>query len=175
MVTFQLFFQSGRAKDLTSTPVLVSCRSYCTIHFELLQLLRHLGTLCTCVQDGEETEIEVEGESHTTIDSMVLEPLEATNPDVAVDDVEALIDANYTGKLKPVVEAAIKAKWGKIMGPDVEIVVKCKLFLCASQLTFRHRASCIWDRHFATLQRMLFICLINKYISLFDICLTVHH
>jgi LEA14-like dessication related protein len=78
------------------------------------------------MQDGEETEIEVEGESHTTIDSMVLEPLEATNPDVVVEDMEALIDTNYAGKLKPAVEAAIKAKWGKIMGPDVEIVVSHK-------------------------------------------------
>ena len=77
----------------------------------------------TCVQDGEETEIEVEGESHTTIDSMVLEPLEATNADVMVDDVEALIDTDYIGKLKPAVETAIIAKWSKIMGPDVEIVV----------------------------------------------------
>ena len=42
-------------------------------------------------------------------------------------------------------------------------------------LTFRHRASSIWDRNFATLQRMLFIYLINKYISLSDIFLTVHH
>ena len=42
-------------------------------------------------------------------------------------------------------------------------------------LTFRHRASSIQDRHFATLQRTLFIYLINKYISLSDICLTVHH
>jgi len=42
-------------------------------------------------------------------------------------------------------------------------------------LTFRHRASSIEDRHFATLQRALFIYLINKYISLSDICLTVHH
>jgi hypothetical protein len=54
---------------------------------------------------------------------MVLEPLEATNPDVTVEDVEALIDTNYAGKLKSDVEAAIKAKWSKIMGPDVEIVV----------------------------------------------------
>lgn len=90
--------------------------------------------MCTYVQDGEETEIEVEGESHTTIDSMVLEPLEATNPEVTVDDVEALIDTNYTGKLKPAVEAAIKAKWGKIMGPDVEIVVNYSSLLCASWL-----------------------------------------
>lgn len=82
--------------------------------------LRSLGVMCNCLQDGEETEIEIEGESHTTIDSLVLEPLEATNPDVVV---EALIDTNYAGKLKPAVEAAIKAKWGKIMGPDVEIVV----------------------------------------------------
>ena len=42
-------------------------------------------------------------------------------------------------------------------------------------LTFRHRASCILDRRFTTLQRTLFIYLINKYISLSDICLTVRH
>ena len=42
-------------------------------------------------------------------------------------------------------------------------------------LTFRHRASSIQDRRFATLQRTLFIYLIDKYISLSDICLTVHH
>ena len=42
-------------------------------------------------------------------------------------------------------------------------------------LTFRHRASSIQDSHFGTLQRTLFIYLINKYISLSDICLTVHH
>jgi hypothetical protein len=42
-------------------------------------------------------------------------------------------------------------------------------------LTFRHRASSIWDRRFATPQRTLFVYLINKYISLSDICLTVHH
>ena len=42
-------------------------------------------------------------------------------------------------------------------------------------LTFRHRASSIQDRHFATLQRTFFIYLINKYISLSDICLTVHY
>ena len=45
---------------------------------------------------------------------------------------------------------------------------------CAN-LTFRHRASSVQDRHFATLQRTVFIYLINKYISLSDICLTVHH
>ena len=45
----------------------------------------------------------------------------------------------------------------------------------ACTLTFRHRASSVQDRRFATLQRTLFIYLINKYISLSDICLTVHH
>ena len=49
-------------------------------------------------------------------------------------------------------------------------------FICMFiTLTFRYRASCIQDRRFATLQRTLFIYLINKYISLCDICLTVHH
>ena len=43
------------------------------------------------------------------------------------------------------------------------------------RLTFRHRASSIYDRRFAALQRTLFIYLINKHISLSDICLTVHH
>jgi hypothetical protein len=42
-------------------------------------------------------------------------------------------------------------------------------------LTFRHRASFIYDRRFVALQRMLFVYLINKYISLSDICLTAHH
>ena len=42
-------------------------------------------------------------------------------------------------------------------------------------LTFRHRASSICDSHFATLQKTLFIFLINKYISLSDIYLTVRH
>ena len=42
-------------------------------------------------------------------------------------------------------------------------------------LTFRHRASSVQDRRFATLQRTLFIYLMNKYISLSDICLIVHH
>ena len=42
-------------------------------------------------------------------------------------------------------------------------------------LTFRHLRPVYRDRHFATLQRTLFIYLINKYISLSDICLTVHH
>ena len=43
------------------------------------------------------------------------------------------------------------------------------------ELTFRHRASSIQDRRFVTLQRTLFVYLINKYISLSDIFLTVHH
>ena len=42
-------------------------------------------------------------------------------------------------------------------------------------LNFKHRGSCILGQAFHTLQRTLFIYLINKYISLSDICLTVHH
>lgn len=34
-----------------------------------------------------------------------------------------LIDDDYSGPLKPTVEAAIQAKWSKILGPDVDIVV----------------------------------------------------
>ena len=45
----------------------------------------------------------------------------------------------------------------------------------SNALTFRHRASSIEDRRFATLQKTLFIYLINKYISLSDTRLTVHH
>ena len=43
------------------------------------------------------------------------------------------------------------------------------------RLTFRHRSFSMQDRRFAILQRTLFIYLINKYISLFDTCLTVNH
>ena len=61
--------------------------------------------------------------------------------------------------------------------------ITCRAKLChmeiiltfISPLTFRHRASSVKDRRFATLQRKLFIYLTNKYISLSDICLTLHH
>ena len=49
------------------------------------------------------------------------------------------------------------------------------LALSCSIVNLRAPASCIQDRLFPTLQRTLFIYLINKYISLSDICLTVHH
>ena len=45
----------------------------------------------------------------------------------------------------------------------------------SNQLTFGHRASSVQDRRFAAHQRTFFIYLINKYISLSDNCLTVHH
>jgi len=45
----------------------------------------------------------------------------------------------------------------------------------STHLTFMHHASSIQDRRFATLQRTLLIYLINKYVSLSDISLTVHH
>ena len=60
------------------------------------------------------------------------------------------------------------------------------VFICysikvsSSVLTFRHRASSIQDRHFANIQRTLFIYLINKYISLSDFmfmvsCITIFY
>ena len=60
----------------------------------------------------------------------------------------------------------------------IRILIDDKETLCLNiinSLTFRHRASSTQGRRFATLQRTLFIYLINKYISLSDICLTVHH
>ena len=42
-------------------------------------------------------------------------------------------------------------------------------------LTFRHRASCTLGQAFRYSPEKAFIYLINKYISLSDICLTVHH
>lgn len=76
------------------------------------------------MQDGESTiEIEMEGESHTTVDSMVLENLEATNNEIDLQDIELLIDDDYEGSLKTTVEAAIQAKWQKIIGIDAEIIV----------------------------------------------------
>lgn len=65
----------------------------------------------------------MEGESHTTADSLMLEGVEVASEDLDLEDVELLIDTDYTGPLKPTVEAAIQTKWTKIMGPGVEIVV----------------------------------------------------
>ena len=57
-----------------------------------------------------------------------------------------------------------------VLGTAEDLIV-----LDVHSLNFRHRVSSIQDRRFATLQRTLFIYLINKYISLSHICLTVHH
>ena len=59
---------------------------------------------------------------------------------------------------------------GQVFPVSSKIVHRWVTKICC--LTFRHRASSIQDRHFATLQRTLFIYLINIYISLSDICLT---
>jgi len=57
----------------------------------------------------------------------------------------------------------------------LQLNTKIFVFLWNMPITFRHQSFCMQDRHFATLQRMLFIYLIKKYISLSDICLTMHH
>ncbi|XP_051172782.1 patj homolog [Leptopilina boulardi] len=85
-----------------------------------------LATFPITAQDGESTtEIEAEGESHTTIDSAILHEMEkeaekrGSSPET---NVEALL-SDPSQDLSPQIEAAIKSKWQKIVGPDVEIVV----------------------------------------------------
>ncbi|XP_011266396.1 uncharacterized protein LOC105257462 isoform X2 [Camponotus floridanus] len=76
--------------------------------------------------DGETTtEIEPEGESHTTVDSAVLqegERLRTSDEQDEATNVEALL-SDPSSELTPQIRAAIKAKWQKIVGPDTEIVV----------------------------------------------------
>ncbi|XP_039276607.1 multiple PDZ domain protein isoform X4 [Nilaparvata lugens] len=78
--------------------------------------------------DGESTtemdvDVEPEGESRTTMDSLVLHEHEALSRASDLEDVQLLIDDDFEGPLEPAVESAIQAKWSKILGPDVEIVV----------------------------------------------------
>ena len=65
-------------------------------------------------------------------------------------------------------QQAPSGDWGQILFGDI-------LTAKGGRLTFRNRASCIYDRRFATFYRTLFIYLINKYISLSDIYLTEQH
>lgn len=82
------------------------------------------------LQDGETTtEIEPEGESHTTVDSAVLQEGERERASEELDDaanVEALL-SDPSSELTPQIRAAIKSKWQKIVGPDTEIVVRVEL------------------------------------------------
>lgn len=74
-------------------------------------------------QDGETTtEIEAEGESHTTVDSAVLHEADRMSIDFGVMNVDALL-SDPANPLTSRIEAAIKSKWQKIVGPDMEIVV----------------------------------------------------
>ncbi|XP_035710408.1 multiple PDZ domain protein isoform X3 [Folsomia candida] len=45
------------------------------------------------------------------------------NVDMDLEDLEMLIDTKYDGEIYPTVEAAVIAKWSKIVGPTAEIVV----------------------------------------------------
>lgn len=76
--------------------------------------------------DGETTtEIEPEGESHTTVDSAILQEGDRERSSDELDDaanVEALL-SDPSSELTPQIRAAIKSKWQKIVGPDTEIVV----------------------------------------------------
>ncbi|XP_015174263.1 PREDICTED: uncharacterized protein LOC107065261 isoform X4 [Polistes dominula] len=76
--------------------------------------------------DGETTtEIEPEGESHTTVDSAILQEADHESTTEEFDEatnVEALL-SDPSSELTPQIRAAIKSKWQKIVGPDTEIVV----------------------------------------------------
>lgn len=49
--------------------------------------------------------------------------IETRNTDLDLEDLEMLIDTRYEGEILATVEAAIMAKWIKIMGSDCDIVV----------------------------------------------------
>ncbi|XP_046620524.1 uncharacterized protein LOC124305311 isoform X2 [Neodiprion virginianus] len=76
--------------------------------------------------DGETTtEIEPEGESHTTVDSSVMQERERDDSVGLRDEasnVEALL-SDPSAELTPQIRASIKSKWQKIVGPDTEIIV----------------------------------------------------
>lgn len=67
--------------------------------------------------------------SSPTIDSAVLENMGSGNVNVDIEDLEMLIDDDYEGPLKPTVEAAIQAKWNKIIGSDSEIIVRVTYYI----------------------------------------------
>lgn len=53
-----------------------------------------------------------------------MDTIEANNAFVALANVEKLIDQHFDGDISPAVEDALVAKWGQIMGPEDEIVVR---------------------------------------------------
>ena len=75
--------------------------------------------------------------------------------------------------------AMAKAAFNKkkaVFTSTLDLELSKKLVKCYIWSTALYGAETVYrDRRFATLQRTLFIYLINKYISLSDICLTVHH
>ncbi|KAF7990582.1 hypothetical protein HCN44_000387 [Aphidius gifuensis] len=75
--------------------------------------------------DGDTIEIELEGESHTTVDSAALRGVDQSDVSNKLEDmslVEALL-SDPSCELTPQIEAAIKDKWQRIVGLDIEIVV----------------------------------------------------
>lgn len=75
--------------------------------------------------DGATIEIEPESESQSTIDSAVLREVDQDDVSNKLEDmslVEALL-SDPSCELTLQIEAALKAKWQRIVGPDTEIVV----------------------------------------------------
>lgn len=54
-------------------------------------------------------------------------PPEAPPSDTRLEDIELMIDSNYSGVLPASVEAAINLKWSRIVGPEFDIVVSTVL------------------------------------------------
>lgn len=46
------------------------------------------------------------------------------NSDVRLEDIELMIDSDYSGELRPSVENAVERKWSRIVGHEFEIVVR---------------------------------------------------
>ena len=48
---------------------------------------------------------------------------DASSGDVRLEDIELMIDSDYSGILRPTVEKAIKKKWSRIIGQEFDVVV----------------------------------------------------
>jgi len=56
-------------------------------------------------------------------DNLAIVQQTRTSEELDLEDLELLIDTRYDGEILGTVEAAILAKWAKIMGPGCDIVV----------------------------------------------------
>ncbi|ODM96114.1 Multiple PDZ domain protein [Orchesella cincta] len=74
-------------------------------------------------EDEDEAEEDEEEEEEEEDEELIVETTTTRNEDMDLEDLELLIDTRYEGEILATVEAAIMAKWSKIMGQEVEVVV----------------------------------------------------